>query len=325
MTSTPINASSVSLLYDGAPISRVRKWYRDLKRAASLHSLPNTETVRGPAAVRNNLIAGLQTGGYAFKVSPARELMTPWVGVLSDPIGALPWAIQAKRSGKIRKLVAGPNLVLTPDDHNAIITDPAIDIVVTPSRWVSDVYRVYAPELSGRLREWAVGVDEAFWSPVASNPEYDFLILNKIIGEEYAQHLKTITHLLAAKNLKYRILNYGEFTQSEYRVALQAARAMIYIGATESQGVSLFEAWSCNVPTLVRACDIWEYNRFRFPASAAPYLTDACGLMFALDNFQTTLHDFLENAHRFTPREYILANFTLEHSAKKYLAIFQAI
>lgn len=282
-------------------------------------------TVRGPDAVSANLKRGLRNLDNTIRVSPPDFLVTPWVGVLNDPSYSLPWAIQAKNNGKIKKLVAGPNLVLIPDDYDAIITNPAIDIVVTPSKWVSDLYRKLAPELDNRLVEWAVGVDERFWCPGKTSVHCDFLIFNKISDDESAHHQADITNVLVSKNLTYHVLAYGEFNQLDYRSALQNARAVIYLGATESQGISLFEAWSCNVPTLVRDCQVWKYQGQQYQASAAPYLTDECGMFFRKDDFPDALGSFLHVLPTYEPRNFITRNFTLERSAQNYLDIFHKL
>ena len=178
----PDSYKPITLLCDGAPISIVRYLsYQTIQNAVSLFKRSSAiENIRGPSAVETNLIAGLKQGGFDFKESPPRELVTPWVGLLNDPVFALPWAIQAKKNGKITKLVAGPNLVVLPVDHDSIITDSVIDVVVTPSEWVSNLYKLFAPDLSDRIVEWASGVDDMYWCPGKSIKQFDFLIFNKI-------------------------------------------------------------------------------------------------------------------------------------------------
>jgi len=235
---TPNHPLPLILLSEGAPLSTAA-WLKYIVRKLMRRVAGGREhgiDIRGPAAVRSNLIKGLEKLGYNFRYSllNPKEFITPWVGVLSGPLDALPCAIRAKNSGKIMKLVAGPNLVTVPENHDGIIANPAIDIVVTPSKWVSDVYKAYTPELSSRLVEWVVGVDESFWFPINDEKRLDFLIFNKSFDKIASYQLVTITSLLDSTNLKYKILNYGEFAQEEYRAALQACRAMIYLGQTES-------------------------------------------------------------------------------------------
>ena len=170
--------------------------------------------------------------------------------------------------------------------------------------------------------EWAVGVDEDFWFPISDKKQLDFLIYNKRFYDQGLNQLKKITNLFDLRKLKYIIMSYGEYTQAEYRAALQACKAIIYLGETESQGLSLFEAWSSNVPTLVRDCPTWECDGHSYGASAAPYLTDECGMFFDPEEFQVALDIFLQALPAYRPRDFIMKNFTLEKSARKYIDIF---
>jgi len=325
---------ALTLLFEDAPLN-TPEWIRAngvkfinygriLKRSLFSQETPPVP-IRGPAVVQANLIEGLRRLGFETSPFGMPFNFTPssHVGVLSGAFDALPWAIQAKEKGHIEKLVAGPNLVLVPEDHGRIITNQLIDIVLTPSLFVSEIYRFLAPELSDRLLEWAVGVDEVYWNPGTSSNAFDFLIFNKTSNiEEQFYQIDDIVNVLDRMNLTYYILDYGQFTQNEYKEALQTSQAMIYIGAAESQGICLFEAWSCNVPTLVRECNVHQYQDFQFHVSSAPYLTDMCGMFYEDKDFKSSLDIFLQRILTFKPREYVLRNFTLERAAERYLRIF---
>lgn len=325
--------TALTLLYEGAPLNNA-EWVqaktahfislgRKIKRRLFLQDIPPA-SLRGPAVVQTNLIEGLRRLGYEtspfgkpFNFKPSSQ-----VGVLSGALDALPWAIHAKEKGWVEKLVAGPNLVVMPEIHDGIITHPAIDVVVTPSHWVSEIYRRCAPSLDGKIVEWVTGVDTAYWSPANFDEHFDFLIFNKIYGHDDARQIKKHIATLQSANFTYRVLEYGKFSQAEFRRILQASRALIYCGKAESQGISLFEAWACNVPTLVQKCDSWHYQGSEFNASAAPYLTDACGMFFDPIDFHSALDTFREMLPAYEPRNYILQKFTLESSAQNYLDMF---
>src|SRR5690349_22581703 len=87
----------------------------------------------GPEAVRDSLLRGLQTHGIYAKLNPFKRT-SDTVVVLSG-VQALREALRQKRAGKIHRLLAGPNLVITPTDAEKILLDPLIDYVVVPSAW----------------------------------------------------------------------------------------------------------------------------------------------------------------------------------------------
>lgn len=326
------NDTSVTILHEGLPVT-LTDWSKkqllnlknEVKNFIHFLSLKNygrwSTTIRGPDAVRENLISGLQKIGYRRERIP-RISPAPWVGVLSGAMDILPWAIQAKKNGQIEKLIAGPNLIMVPEECDSIITDPAIDSIITPSKWVSDLYRELAPELDSRLVEWAVGVDTDYWSAQGFEKTLDFLIYNKSSSCD-VDELNYVTTTLDQLNLKYSILEYGKFNPCMYRYLLRMSRAMIYLGRTESQGIGLFEAWSSNVATLVRSCDKFVFENSQYKASAAPYMTNLCGLFFSgTADFLEKLNVFLCLESTFTPRNYVLENYTLERSAQQYLDIY---
>ncbi len=320
-----IHFEQLAILYEGAfpqtspwLISNLKKFGRDLIKGNL-----GKASIRGPEAVRKYLFAGLKKLNINFKANSLFGSKNPWIGVLSDPVHALPWAIREKERGIASKLIAGPNLVTVPENHEGIIRNPMIDIVVTPCKWVSDVYIYYAPELKNRLVEWAVGVDEIYWAPTMAKKQLDCLIYNKQTNNGNFNILKRITGFLDSRKISYKVLNYNELSHPIYLEFLQNSCAMIYLGQTESQGISLFEAWSCGVPTLVHNHNLWVYKGQQFNASAAPYLSDRSGMSFDNEgDFQDVFDEFFEKLQVFEPREYILENFTLEKAAQKYLDIF---
>jgi len=279
----------------------------------------------GPLAVQNNLLAGMRQVGHPVRVNPQISRVTPWVGVLSDPKKTLPWAIEAKKTGFINRLVAGPNLVATPDQNEGILTHPAIDVVITPSQWVSDFYKKLKPELSDRIVIWPVGINEEYWSPALDpgTKQFDFLVYNKIQKPKYLNFVDSITDYLQGLGLKIIILNYGYYLPGKYRRLLHSTRALLFLSESESQGLALFESWSCNIPTLVWDRHFWEYKGYQADGSSAPYLTELCGLSFPdLAHFTEMLDKFINNLNTFKPREYILNNFNLAKAAKAYIQLF---
>jgi hypothetical protein len=286
--------------------------------------LKNTYRTDGPKIVQENLIRGLRGLGVPIVLNPRRKNLSRMVGVLSN-VEALNWIITEKKAGRIDILVAGPNLVVTPFENDSILLDPAIDIVVTPSAWVSEYYRDLAPELEHKTAEWAVGIDTRKWRPSGKLERKYWLIYDKTrYGGK--KELDVVEKALKKRKLEYRRLIYGRYTPTIYLSALQEAHAMVVISPTESQGIAQFEAWSCDVPTVVWDRGYFEYNGLRYEKSkisSSPYLTKECGERFkTAEMFEEALELFLLNINNYSPRTYVIRNYSLIESARRYVSLF---
>lgn len=294
---------------------------------STLSSMVGDARVDGPAVVRINLLKGLDQIDQVYQFDPPSNWISPYVGILSD-IEALHWAIEAKREGRITRLVAGPNLVTTPLELNRILCAPEIDVVVTPCRWVSEWYVSLASELEGRVTEWAVGIDTDYWSPDragADGTKKQWLIYDKTDGGK--KELNAVRSELERRGLPYDVIVYGEYSPEYYRRMLRRSIAMVVLSPSESQGLAQFEAWSCDVPTL-----IWDRRRIEWmgmvfdgnSASSSPYLDVKCGMRFrGEDDLSSILEQFIENIGDFTARDYVLQNFSLEKTAQNYIDMFK--
>ena len=132
---------------------------------------------RGPEAVKNSLTSGLTELGVEFLINKKIENICEVACVLSGRKTLL-WALEQKKIGKIKKLVAGPNIVISPNDFGGLIKNPLIDVIVVPSQWVKDYFVKLAPGITNRLVVWPAGVTVPILE--ASNKTIDFLIYNKI-------------------------------------------------------------------------------------------------------------------------------------------------
>ena len=304
------------------PKSR-RSYYLDYLRKSILgNELSKSET--GPDSVMVNLTSGLKLNNWNVKVNPSFFSVDRIVGVLSN-VYALEWAIQAKRQKRIDKLIAGPNLVVLPLDDNAILCSEQIDIVITPSQWVSNVYCSIAPQLKHKIREWPVGVDTNRWSPNVGMKRSKWIIYDKSIngGKEIVDQVESE---LVHRGYEYQKINYGNYSPQEYKTTLSSAIAMVIVSASESQGLAQFEAWACDVPTLIWDRGFWvsrDNSIVWKGASSSPYFDESCGDKFIGKNdFSNNLDKFITHLNSFSPRNYILDNFTLEICAQKYITLF---
>lgn len=318
LTKSPQSKNNPNISYFG-----IKNYFKNL-----IHNIKNNiqqkRTINGPDSVLANLNKGLRSIREKNNLNPTFYSVNPNVGVLSD-INALIWAINAKENQKIIKLIAGPNLVVLPSDNNSILCSERIDIVVTPCKWVSDLYCFIAPQLKSRIKEWPVGIDTEYWKPSTGSTRNEWILYDK---SEYGgkEIVLLVESELVSRGIKYQKIVYGSYSPEEYKKLLNKASAMIVVSPSESQGLAQFEAWSCNVPTLIWDRGFWKSNDGSFEwigASSSPYLSVSCGKKFIDSNdFSNKLDEFIDQLISYTPRDYILRNFTLEICAKKYVDLF---
>jgi glycosyltransferase involved in cell wall biosynthesis len=104
---------------------------------------------------------------------------------------------------------------------------------------------------------------------------------------------------------------------------------MIFLCEHETQGIAYQQALSCDVPIL--AWDQGGYwldpgffpDKVKFAGvTSVPYWSQQCGIKFeGIADFDERLDEFLaaDDSRRFTPREFIVGNLSLEKCAKKYV------
>ncbi len=270
----------------------------------------------GPTVVAENLLKELR-----LRNDLAWTLVTPetkfernysvmWVvnGLLD-----LVWAIQNKEILGISQLWAGPNLVVVPQEAQGTIGHSQIDKVVVPCRWVAEVYSALMPSISNKIVIWPVGIDVEAWTPDPAKEKRHIVVYDKR-NTGLADELTT--GLCSSGELVSRV-TYGKYSRSHYKELLDHAKAIIWLSATESQGIALLEALAMNVPALCLKNSTWNYHSAELQtdyqyegATAAPYFSDQCGLLFsnAQDFLQQQYPVFCKMRNYFTPRKYLFAN-----------------
>lgn len=274
----------------------------------------------GHYGVTRSLIEGLQKIGADFNYNPKHIREYAENVIVLSSIEALKQAIELKKYGKIIKLLAGPNLLVNADDEDCILASDEIDICIVPSNWSAKVYEIENPDLTGRIKYWPAGVDESFWEPINNKKTKNVILYWKRPDINLFHQVENKLLQFGYNPIK---LIYGKYTVSEYKNLLESCCFLVHFVDQESQGISLLEAWSMNVPTLVwnpGQSGIIKY--YHSNISSAPYLTDETGLFFNdIAKFQYILENITEYASKFEPRKWVLNNLTDVHSAKKLLSI----
>lgn len=270
---------------------------------------------RGPMTVFGSLEAGLRERGESFCVN--QKIVSPIeAACVVSGAKTLKWAVSRKRNAKIKKIIAGPNIVVFPSDEGGILRDPLVDVIIVPSQWVKELYCLLAPELSGKIRIWPAGV--ALPQLALREKDLDFLIYDKT---RQSPLCRQIVDALRDRNYRFKILSYGNFRQKDYFGLLERCKYEIYLSVSESQGLAMFEAWARNVPTFVWEAGRYEKQGVKLTGQiSSPYLSPRAGLSFKdSEDFKNKLGGLLKM--EFLPRRYVEENFTDKICAQKYLDI----
>lgn len=223
----------------------------------------------GPYAVLSSLVRGLRSLKTDYNLNP---LFTKNIVLVLSGSVALSSAIQMKKLGMVKKLIAGPNVTVHPHDAHRIMLSDMIDIILVPSEWVADLWVSEAPELASKIKVWPSGVETKEASTRTGKPIIYDKLGNRALLSEIQQKIGYSTHLFT----------YGSFNHKDYLSALRDAPYLIYLSKSESQGLALQEAWAHDVPTLVNQSTNWKDGQTSWEASQinCPYLTPELGTVF---------------------------------------------
>ena len=264
----------------------------------------------GHPSVTRSLVEGLKAIGADFNYNPKKKSDLGKDVVVLSGVRTLKQAIKLKRLGVIERIFAGPNIVVRSIDHDSIIASPEVDFVITPSEWVSKAYIEEVPSLAARCIEWAAGVDPEFWKPDPHIERTHALIFTK---PQIGPIPDIGPYVLYLKNNKYLVdlIEYGSFTQDEYREKLNRAKFLVGFVASESQGIAWAEAWAMDVPTFVWRNNVNKVGGKEFMVSSAPYLTDCTGRFFqSISEFRLLISAFPMRKEVWGPRDWAAANMS---------------
>lgn len=277
--------------------------------------------VSGPKKVVENLLKGLDILGYPYvinkKLNACKRL---WI---HDDVAAL------KSAGFLPqdiKVLAGPNLFVLPGEISAKF-DLSKMVYLQPSLWVKDLWQERGFNRCP-IEIWPVGVDLEQFKPTTKEKDLVLVYFKQRLPKE----LKQVENILINKNIKYQVVSYGYYKESDYQNLLSRARYVVWLGQSESQGLALLETLSSNVPLLV--CDIKlsmflqetvpnvrkkSYNE----VTSAPYFDNSCGIKLSgIEGLSHAISSMESGVGLFKPRLYVEQNFGLKQQAEKFVKIY---
>ena len=135
--------------------------------------------------------------------------------------------------------------------------------------------------------------------------ENDCLIYHKNRSQEDLDYMK---ELLNRRRLSYTQLQYGSYTQDNFRRALASVKFCVIIDNTESQGIAIQEMMAAGKPLFVWDTPVWDHmgQEYAVPASSVPYWSQECGeRVVEKEHLDLSLDNFLGRITTYTPRDYV--------------------
>lgn len=320
-----------TILTDPIPFGRqhkrefIKKVLRKIKYFFNNRPIGSHPFYRGHVAVTRSLIDGLDKSTISYNYNPyfVHEV-APIVIVLAG-VSTLQQAINLKRKGKIRKLLAGPNIVVFSSDFNNLIASEEIDCIITPAPIINELYQLDNPSLLGRIKSWPAGVDTNYWVPGALKNNKQILIYEKQAKGPVGP-VEPYVHLLEKMNYKVKVIKYGSYSLSEYLLELQKSVLMVGFVTDESQGIAWAEAWSTNVPTFLWYNDINTYRGRAYNCTTSPYLSNDTGVFFDdIHDFEIKFRQWERQEFNFEPRKWCIENMSDVVCAQKLLSIIHSV
>ena len=262
---------------------------------------------RGPGRVVENLARGLKKLGYDVYANdiPRKDVYQGFLQP-TNMIQSLP-----------RNALMGPNLFVLPSEWGEICQ--RFDHYVTPSSWVSQVYRKYDNLKHATIDCWPVGIDTDLWSNVQDPLRSKTLVYFKNRSEE---DLKELTDTLDRIAQPYDLIRYGSYEESNLRQKILECNSCILLTNTESQGIAYMQIMSSGLPCYVINKDTFEYENITHPATSVPYFDDRCGIVeqtFSVERWC----EFNEKLGSYKPSDYVNENFSLTKCAQNYLDLME--
>ena len=151
-----------------------------------------------------------------------------------------------------------------------------------------------------------------------SNTKFKFLIA----GSGNSEYEAEVSRLLKESNLESRTIALG-FVSGEFKQQLlQAADLFVLTSHSENFGVSVFEAWSSGLPTLltpgVALANLSEKNGFGFVAE------------LSVESIAQTLNMYMNNPSRAKEmgnyaRDFIVENYSWEKISRDFIAVYRQV
>lgn len=206
---------------------------------------------------------------------------------------------------------------------------------VYASNWIKNLGDKYKWHKNSVSRP--VWIDTYKYNPVETKKDKVILYIKK----RNPRDVQYCEDILQKLSIEYEIISYDTWYKEEYFMdILKKTKYCIWIWCSETQWIALEEILSMNIPILVwdiRKISDWhpkteydknsfEWNEQKEPATSAEYFDDTCGIRFYdKEDLEKNILRFEKDYNKFTPRNYIEKNLSLEKQAKEMISFYKNI
>ena len=281
----------------------------------------------GHPQVVESLIRGFKINKIKYSLNPKNNDELHRTVVVLSGFDELREVIYLKKLGKIKNIIAGPNIAIQPSEYGDLFAAPEIDVILTASQWMTDFYENDMPELKGKIMSYPSGSNLDYWRYDKNHKREMILIYVKQHNINKNFKIKKYLQYLKLLNFNYKIIYYGSYNQNQFRNLLHKSFLAIFFSMSESQGLALLHSWSADVPTLVFYNDIVKYKHYPDrKCETAPYLTKETGMYFLdFEDFKIKFKKMNDILNSLNPSKWVEENMTDEICANNLLKIVRNI
>jgi len=220
------------------------------------------------------------------------------------------------------QIIYGPNIHVEDMSNIPYLNNSAVTFLV-PSEWVVDVARKYLNLANIVVFPYGIKIPN-FREYLKAN---EILIYVKGTKDRHKLEgeIAIVETFSKSSGATIRIFEYGKYKKSNFTRALERAKFGVWLGQAESQGLALMEAWSYDVPTLVRRSESWmAHDGEIFKAQSAPYLNSQRGEYTKTESLTLTdLENFACKVIEFNPRQSLVGDLDYGATALKFKNLFE--
>ena len=268
----------------------------------------HSQTMNGPQKVVKNLLQSLDDCNVPYAINEEKYDKTLFVHWSTDMLGHYE-DLENKKN-----LLVGPQIWAWSNEFHLL---KEYNKVLLPSLWCEKSMNKFFPKVKTGV--WPVAI---YPPEIKNNNKTDCLVYFKSRPEN---DLLSVLNYLDNRNITYTGLEYGRYSQDEFKESLSDVKYCIIIDNTESQGIAIQEMMASNKPLLVWNQTVWNHmgDDYIVDGTSIPYWSSDCGEKFdKFENFDEVFNLFLSKLDEYNPKKYIDSELSPKKSIDTLLTLF---